>query len=249
MAKDNFAPCLAFVLKWEGGYSNDPRDPGGATLNGVTQATYSAYRRAKHLDPVAVREMSHAERDEIYRTGYWDKIGGDDLRPGEDLAVFDFAVNSGPDRALRVWIGAGRKAKTGAAAASAVCSQRESFLHGLRTWQFFGKGWHSRVAACEAAAIKMAGVSTGPPMEKAKRDAKDANYGIATAIAAAIAGLVHVWDMIPGWGLAAAAAISVLVIAVMLSKRQQAKAHIEALAKEANSVVVRFRRVRPFHRG
>ena len=44
-----------------------------------------------------------AERDEIYRNEYWNAVNGDRLRAGEDLCVFDFAVNSGPARALEVW--------------------------------------------------------------------------------------------------------------------------------------------------
>ena len=45
--------------------------------------------------------MGAAERDEIYRNEYWNAVNGDRLRAGEDLCVFDFAVNSGPARAAR----------------------------------------------------------------------------------------------------------------------------------------------------
>jgi hypothetical protein len=37
---DNFDTCLAFTLKEEGGYSDNPADPGGATNMGITLATY-----------------------------------------------------------------------------------------------------------------------------------------------------------------------------------------------------------------
>ena len=44
MAKDNFAACLAQVLLSEGGWSDHPADPGGATMKGITLATYRKYR-------------------------------------------------------------------------------------------------------------------------------------------------------------------------------------------------------------
>ncbi len=47
MATDNFERCLAITLKWEGGYSNHPDDPGGPTMRGIIQREYDAWRR-KH---------------------------------------------------------------------------------------------------------------------------------------------------------------------------------------------------------
>jgi hypothetical protein len=99
MTAENFQVCLAFALKYEGGRSNDPRDPGGRTMEGVMQATYDAYRVKKGVGRADVYTISAAERDEIYRKEYWDLIKGDGLRSGEDLCVFDFAVNSGVARA------------------------------------------------------------------------------------------------------------------------------------------------------
>lgn len=103
MTAENFQACLAFTLKYEGGKSNDPRDPGGRTMEGVTQATYDAVHEKKALGCRDVFTMGAAERDEIYRNEYWNAVNGDRLRAGEDLCVFDFAVNSGPARALDVW--------------------------------------------------------------------------------------------------------------------------------------------------
>jgi lysozyme family protein len=69
----------------------------------MTQATYDAYRVKKPLGRRDVFTMGAAERDEIYRNEYRNAVNGDRLRAGEDLCVFDFAVNSGPARALEVW--------------------------------------------------------------------------------------------------------------------------------------------------
>ena len=45
MASDNFERCLAITLKWEGGYSNHPDDPGGPTMRGIIQREYDAWRK------------------------------------------------------------------------------------------------------------------------------------------------------------------------------------------------------------
>jgi hypothetical protein len=43
--KESFPAALAATLQYEGGYSNHPKDPGGATMRGVTQRVYDAWRR------------------------------------------------------------------------------------------------------------------------------------------------------------------------------------------------------------
>ncbi|MGE0278347.1 MAG: glycoside hydrolase family 108 protein [Nitrospiraceae bacterium] len=94
-----FDDALAFVLKAEGGYVNDPVDRGGATNMGVTQATYDAYRNAKGLSPLAVSKITNLEVEDIYRTRYWDECQCDSLPWPVSLVVFDAAVNHGPHRA------------------------------------------------------------------------------------------------------------------------------------------------------
>ncbi|MCW6509841.1 glycosyl hydrolase 108 family protein [Lichenifustis flavocetrariae] len=155
MAERNYpAPVLTETLKWEGGRVDDPRDPGGRTNQGVTQATYDAWCKGCHAPVRSVYAMTAAERDAIYRTGFWAKVGGDGLPDGVDLAGFDYGVNSGPARALKALKAVAGMAD-GAAAVKAVCAARLSFLHGLRK-AAFEKGWTRRVAAIEAAGVKMA---------------------------------------------------------------------------------------------
>ena len=157
---DNFdTPVLAFTLRYEGGKVDDPRDPGGRTNQGITQKTYAAHRRAAGLPAADVFAMNAAERDAIYRAGFWEAVDGAALPAGVDLACFDFAVNSGPARARAALQRAGGLAaatRDPVAAVKAVSASRLSFLHALGTFRTFGRGWTARVTACEALGVKMA---------------------------------------------------------------------------------------------
>ena len=158
--KANYAIIQPWVLAYEGGYVNHPKDPGGATMQGVTQRTYDAFRRRVGRIPRPVRQLEAVERDTIYREQYWDVVRGDDLPSGVDAAVYDFAVNSGPARAARYLqriAGVTQDGVIGLQTLDAVarldpvvvverlCDDRMAFLRGLRTWSTFGKGWSRRV--------------------------------------------------------------------------------------------------------
>ena len=158
--KQNYLIIQPWVLAYEGGFVNHPKDPGGATNQGVTQRTYDAYRRRIGHATQSVRLMDNVERDTIYRVQYWDAIKCDDLPSGVDAAVYDFAVNSGPSRAakyLQKIVGVKQDGVIGLQTLDAVtrmdstqvigrlCVDRIAFLRGLRTWPTFGKGWMRRV--------------------------------------------------------------------------------------------------------
>ncbi|HEY1288494.1 MAG TPA: glycosyl hydrolase 108 family protein [Burkholderiales bacterium] len=93
---DAFFPTL---LKHEGGFVNDPADPGGATNKGITMATFQKCARAL-LDIAPTLEnlkaITDAQAGRIYKPLYWDRIHGDEIE-SQDLAniVFDFQVNAG----------------------------------------------------------------------------------------------------------------------------------------------------------
>src|SRR5690606_10266721 len=96
----NFQRALSLVLKHEGGWADHPADPGGATMKGVTLATYRACIN-KNGTKDDLRNITQAQLEKVYREQYWNKVRGDDLPSGVDYAVFDFAVNSGPSRAIK----------------------------------------------------------------------------------------------------------------------------------------------------
>src|SRR5688572_21931612 len=102
--RSNFEAVLSHEFKEEGGYVDHPKDPGGATNMGITHKTLANWRRISpwwKLDKVEVKNLTRAEASEIYRAKYWDLTQGDKLPAGVDLAVMDFAVNSGPARAAK----------------------------------------------------------------------------------------------------------------------------------------------------
>ena len=159
--RENFAKALAQVLQYEGGFSDHPQDPGGATMKGVTQAVYDAWRKKGNLPTQSVRYITDVEVGAIYRQEYWAPICGDDLPAGIDFAVFDFAVNSGVSRAARTLqsvvgvtqdgvIGPATIRTTETYVAMAVTNKRLAFMQSLSIWPTFGKGWAARIADVKA---------------------------------------------------------------------------------------------------
>lgn len=172
----NFTVVMPAVLKHEGGFSNHPADPGGATMKGVTLATFRKYKPGATV--ADLKAISNDMLNRIYRDGYWNKIKGDQLPSGVDYAVFDFAVNSGPGRAikyLQAAVGVKQDGVIGPDTLDAVakqdpvklvnalCDARLAFMRKLSTWPTFGKGWSSRVAGVRKKAVALAGVPAGAP--------------------------------------------------------------------------------------
>ena len=168
--KDNFDRCLAEVLRHEGGWADHPKDPGGATMQGVTLVTYSNWL-GREATKEELRTMPPAHRDEIYRKHYWDKVKGDELPMGVDLCLFDYAVNSGPKRAVvavQEALGVNADGALGPMTLGAiqkadpktiipwVCGYRLDFLRALPIWDTFGGGWYARVMDVKRKATEMA---------------------------------------------------------------------------------------------
>lgn len=92
--------ALQFTLKWEGGYSNHPKDPGGATNFGIIQSRYDEYRKFKGLPLNPVKNITVAEYTEIYDKYYWDPVRSQYLDGTLGLTLFDTAVNMGVGGAI-----------------------------------------------------------------------------------------------------------------------------------------------------
>jgi lysozyme family protein len=194
MAASSYDEALRRVLAHEGGYTNDPSDPGGPTNFGITIFDYRKYVKPG-ATAADVRAMKADEAKAIYRKRYWDALACDALPSGVDYAVFDYGVNSGVGRAGKVLCRClglpedAAEAQTTAAAAAAdckklivaICDERLSFLRSLKTWGVFGRGWGARVAEVKAAALVMAAAQPAP----ARKSSNSAPHAAAVVTAAA----------------------------------------------------------------
>lgn len=94
-----YAKSLQVILRAEGGYVNDPNDPGGATNQGVTQAVYDSWRHGRGLSPRAVLGIDPGEVRQIYLERYWIPARCDELPGRVAMVHFDCAVNAGVGQA------------------------------------------------------------------------------------------------------------------------------------------------------
>src|SRR3954453_6561825 len=99
---DLFPECLAFTLTAEGGYVDDPYDPGGATNMGITLVTLRHWEQNPALGPPAVQDMPRQPPSAIHGARKWNAIQGNSPPAGVDLSVFDFGVNAGTCCSSRV---------------------------------------------------------------------------------------------------------------------------------------------------
>lgn len=169
-AEDRFDACLDHVLAAEGGYVNHPADPGGATNLGITRRTLSEFREAEASED-DVRALTRAEAREIYRARYWTPMRCAELPAGVDLMVFDFGVNAGPGRSLRLLqrsVGVKADGSVGPVtlAAAQACRAtdlidrlaegRVAYYRGLAAFPTFGRGWVRRVDLARRVALAAA---------------------------------------------------------------------------------------------
>ena len=166
----NFETALAHVLQSEGGYVNNPADPGGRTNLGCTQTVWEEFV-GHPVSEADMRELTPADVAPLYKRKYWDKVAGDDLPAGLDYCVFDAAINSGPGRAAK-WLqevaGVPADGSIGPATLKAIDAfspleiiaqyndKRLQFLESLPTFATFGKGWSNRVSSVQSIASQQA---------------------------------------------------------------------------------------------
>src|SRR3990167_5581215 len=151
----NFDRAFTELLGNEGGYSNDPNDPGGETNWGITVVVA---RENGHICPM--KDMDQSVAKAIYAKKYW-LAAFDQLPYPIAFQVFDAAVNSGVGQAVR-WlqrsISVADDGKLGPITLQAIQTadtaklvmlfnaERLMFMTNLSTWGNFGKGWARRIA-------------------------------------------------------------------------------------------------------
>jgi len=178
---DLFEAALAHVLAMEGGWTNDPHDPGGPTNLGITLSVFAAWKgltltdanrqalmeELKRLDAAAVRP--------IYRERYWNPSRAGDLPPALAVMHFDAAVNhgvSGAARMLQQALGVSVDGKIGPQTLAAAHGQpvaevidryadiRRARYRSLSHFWRFGRGWLRRVDRTVFAARQIASTGT-----------------------------------------------------------------------------------------
>jgi len=208
------------VLGWlgisEGGYVNHPKDPGGATNHGVTQKTLTAWRKSKGLGPLNVKLISKKDADDIFMDNYFRPVWFDQLPSGLDYAMVDYAINSGPSRAIRALqgiVGAKVDGVLGVHTMASVnnlnpamliielCEQRLNFMRRLKHWPTFKNGWTTRVMGNKMGAqdddigvidrgVRLARDATGIPAPQASKGKAIPQGGLAELIKTIIAALM-----------------------------------------------------------
>lgn len=136
----------------EGGYVNNPSDPGGETKWGICRRSYPN---------VDIKNLTRDQAKEIYRRDFWLRGQMDRFDAAIAFQVFDAAVNHGIETAIRMLqqaAGVADDGHIGPISLAAIKSKsvtdmlmlfiayRIKFWTKLSTWSQFGKGWASRAA-------------------------------------------------------------------------------------------------------
>ena len=178
--KENYDSFFNELIRHEGGFTDDPHDPGnqrgdghgnkGSTNLGVTAKVWAEYTGK----PAPIEVMKQLTRDdvkEMYREKYWDAVCGDHLPSGVDVSVADFGVNAGPGRAakrLQRVVAAKQDGAIGPRTLALVHDMepvdilnkyadiRENYYRSLKTFDRYGRGWLRRNKEVLEKALKMA---------------------------------------------------------------------------------------------
>lgn len=167
--------ALDKILGHEGGFVDHPDDPGGATNKGITIGTLRRLGIDVDGDGDSdihdLKSLTDDDVRHVFKTMYWDAVQADQLPPGVNYTVADFAVNSGPARAARALqsvVGVevdgviGPKTIAAAHAISPITvihkvnDYRMAFLQRLRVWPTFKNGWTRRVTDVREVSLKWA---------------------------------------------------------------------------------------------
>ena len=166
---DNFDKCLALVLKSEGNFVDNKNDPGGMTNLGVTKAVWEEWV-GHPVDEKAMRELTPEAVAPMYKAKYWMACYAPQVKAGLDYLLFDFAVNSGPGRSVKVLqeaLGCVPDGMIGPRTMQLIdqkdtkelielfSARKIAFYEGLKTFPIFGKGWLARVETVKKAALEM----------------------------------------------------------------------------------------------
>lgn len=173
--EQNYDTCFALEMKNEGGYVNDPRDPGGATNFGVTIGTLRALNidvdRDGDVDVDDVKKLTLPMVSNIMRTKYWNAVKAGQVQVGIDYLLFDAAIQHGPlssvkflQRALNVaddghigpvTLDAANRADPESLIGRMIIERRKH-MQSKPTWATYKKGFENRLIRIQGQATTMA---------------------------------------------------------------------------------------------
>lgn len=152
----NFDQAFDLLIGNEGGYSFNAADPGGETMWGVTARIARASGYVGEM-----RDLPRETAKAIYRAKYWTPLQADQMPDALKFHLFDAAVNSGVQQAIK-WLQrsmdvgddgilgpltlAAALRANGQRLATRFTAERLDFMTSLPTWGNFGKGWARRIA-------------------------------------------------------------------------------------------------------
>jgi lysozyme family protein len=184
----NFPTILSAVLALEGGFSDNPVDPGGITNLGVTARTWASYIGVDvaNVSESVIRSLTVADVEHLYHDMFWNPIQGDALPSGIDAMVFHMQVNAGKVgvKILQQYLGLtpvdGQLGPKTLAALKISLTQtniitsilvlgyrQDTYYRSLPGFPTFGKGWLNRVYTMRTLAIRLANGVVPPTSDKA----------------------------------------------------------------------------------
>ena len=149
----NFDQAFERLIGHEGGYVNNPSDPGGETKFGVSKRQYPGED---------IKNMTLDRAKFIYRRDYWSQSGAELVPDALKFDLFDTAVNSGPKTAIKLLqraLGVVDDGRIGPVTMVAIThADPEGLLARFNGWRLdflndnpdlwakFGRGWAQRIA-------------------------------------------------------------------------------------------------------
>lgn len=95
-----FYATIPMVLRYEGGFVDDPIDKGGKTNMGITQKYLDTYKKKAGVNINNVKDLTKKDAIGLYKAE-WDARGFGLLDNTDVMKlVYDFSVNSGPQKAI-----------------------------------------------------------------------------------------------------------------------------------------------------
>jgi len=158
----DFETAFSRLIGHEGGFTNDPKDPGNwtggkpdsgqlkGTKYGIAANTYG------HLD---IEHLTLEQAKAIYRAEFWDLLS--DAHPAVKFQLFDAAVNHGRSNAIRFLqraVGVADDGAWGRLSQTALermdsndvllrfMAYRLKFWASLQAFDIYGRGWTRRGA-------------------------------------------------------------------------------------------------------